>query len=96
MFVVTVEFVIHAGQEGRFLARMKQQAEDSLKLEPECHQFDVCRDPDRADTIFLYELYSDEAAFKVHLNSDHFKSFDAEVAKWVAGKTVRTWRRETA
>ena len=72
---------------------MQTQAKNSLALEPECHQFDVCQDPDDAGTVFLYELYSDEAAFKVHLASDHFKQFDADVADLVTAKEVACYHR---
>ena len=47
MYVVVVEFTIKPGFAGRFRERLRQQARDSLELEPECHVFDVCIDPAR-------------------------------------------------
>lgn len=37
-------------------------------------------DPGRPNEIFLYELYTDRAAFEAHLASDQFVAFDANVA----------------
>jgi len=91
MFAVTVLFRIEEGQMDAFLPLMIDNAQTSLKTEPGCRQFDVCTDPARPQEIFLYEIYDDEAAFKVHLKSAHFLSFDARVADMVAGKTVQTF-----
>lgn len=94
MHVVTVEFEIAAGREGDFLARVKQQAEDSLEREVDCLQFDVCVAPDAPGRVFLYEIYRDQAAFQVHLESAHFSDFDTTVADWIAAKKVREWCRD--
>ena len=97
MFVVCVEFGLSEGAMDDFLPLMMEQAANSLSREADCHHFDVCRDPEGADTVFLYEVYTDAAAFQAHLQSDHFKSFDAAVGPMVASKKVRTWNRvETA
>lgn len=93
MYVIAVIFVIHEGHEARFLTRVKQQAADSLAGEDDCLQFDVCTDPADPKRIFLYEIYRDEAAFKHHLGTAHFKDFDATVADWVADKSVEAWHR---
>ena len=90
MFVVIVEFVIHREDSERFVDRVRQQARDSLEKEADCHVFDVCIDPERPDRIVLYELYSDDHAFKVHLQSAHFKAFDLDVGPMVKEKSVQT------
>ena len=96
MYVVWVEFTVHAERTGAFLTRVQQQARDSLEKEPDCHHFDVCVDRDDPRIVVLYELYSDEAAFKVHLASDHFQAFDAEVSDWLVEKVVKTFDRQNA
>ena len=92
MHVITVDFKINQGDEARFLARMHRQARESLEREEGCLRFDVCLDPGDPGHVFLYEIYRDEAAFQVHLDSPHFKDFDREVAPWVADKQVAAWR----
>jgi (4S)-4-hydroxy-5-phosphonooxypentane-2,3-dione isomerase len=91
MFVVTVTFEVDPGHVEAFTAAMLTQARNSLEREERCTCFDVCRDPDHPERIFLYEIYDDRAAFDHHLASDHFKSFDRTVCPWVRQKTVGTW-----
>jgi quinol monooxygenase YgiN len=92
MFAVTVIFDIHTEEMDRFMPLMLENATLSLHGEAGCHQFDVCTDPCRPNEVFLYELYTDAAAFDVHLRSDHFKHFTAETAPMIAAKKVRTYR----
>lgn len=42
---------------------------------------------------FLYEVYTDAAAFDAHQKTDHFASFGERVADMVEEKTVQTWNR---
>ncbi|MEM6933157.1 MAG: putative quinol monooxygenase [Pseudomonadota bacterium] len=94
MFAVTVLFTLKPGEREAFLPLMRRQAINSLALEPECRHFDVWTDPARPEEVFLYELYSDAAAFDTHLNSDHFKSFASAVEPMLMDKTVTTWATE--
>lgn len=89
MYLVAVTFQIVAGKAEAFAARVQKQAEDSL-TEAGCQRFDVWRDPAEAGRVFLYEIYDDRAAFDVHLASDHFKAFDAEVGPWITDKRIET------
>jgi autoinducer 2-degrading protein len=91
MFVVTVTFEAYPHRADEFLARVKQQAADSLADEAGCHRFDVCTDPEVPGRVFLYELYSDEAAFRAHLETAHFRAFDAEAGPMLRSKAVETW-----
>ena len=88
MFVITVKFVINEKDIEKFKVRMLQQARDSLELEKDCHQFDVCHDPNNKNIVFLYETYSDKNAFDIHLNSKHYLAFNDEVTSWVKEKIV--------
>jgi len=93
LFAVTVLFEIKHSHEGEFLSLMTANAQTSLKDEPGCRQFDVCYTPERSQEVFLYEIYDDEAAFKEHLQTPHFKSFDASVSQMVTRKTVQTFTK---
>ena len=88
MFVITVKFVINEKDIEKFKVRMLQQARDSLELEKDCHQFDVCHDPNNKNVVFLYETYTDKNAFNIHLNSKHYLAFNDEVTSWVKEKIV--------
>lgn len=91
MFAVVVHFDIIPEKYAAFLPLMRENARKSLAQEPECHRFDVWTDPKRPNQIFLYEVYSNAAAFQTHLESAHFIAFDAAVGDMVADKTVTVW-----
>lgn len=91
MFVVTVHIEVQPEHQQAFRAAVLEQARNSLAGETGCHVFDVCVDPDNNVSFYLYERYESSEAFEAHLDSKHFKRFDARVTPWVASKTVRTW-----
>ena len=93
MFVVTVIFELQPGCAAEFEPLMRAQASNSLAAEPDCLQFDVCRNPSREEEFFLYEIYRDRAAFDAHLDSPHFQEFDAAVTPLVANKRVAFYEK---
>lgn len=92
MLIIVVRFRIAPEKAAAFLGRVKRQASDSLEREPACRHFDVAVAPADETQILLYEIYDDEAAFAVHLKSDHFLAFDAEVRDWIIDKVVERWK----
>jgi len=96
MYVVTVQFSIKPEHRVAFDALMLEQAKNSLEKELACHVFDGCVPHADSDQVFLYELYEDRAAFDLHLNSAHFKAFDAAVAAMIADKKIATMARVSA
>lgn len=64
MFVIVVEFEIVRETAAAFMALIRENAEASLRDEPGCRQFDVCVDETDPASVFLYEVYDDEAAFE--------------------------------
>lgn len=93
MFVVVVFFEAKAAHAAEFKEAILINAKASVDDEPGCQQFDVAQDPNDTTTFFLYEIYDDEAAFKAHVSSPHFKHFDALSAPWVKDKKVMTYHR---
>jgi quinol monooxygenase YgiN len=93
MYVVCVTFEIKPDQMGAFLPLMLAQAKTSLEVESACHVFDVCLSENDENTVFLYEVYADQAAFQAHLTSAHFITFDATVSDMVKEKSVATFHR---
>ncbi len=91
MFAICVTFRIKADQMEAFMPLMLENAAASKELEADCHRFDVLTDADKPDQVFLYELYTDSAAFDAHCYSAHFKTFSKATADMVAGKDVTSW-----
>lgn len=88
MYVVTVTIHIKDGRIDDFMPLMTKNARASLADEDECHQFDVCRD---GHEVFLYEVYENRAAFELHLESEHFLTFDTAIAEMVEARAVRVY-----
>lgn len=96
MLCLTVRFTTLPGGMSTFLPLMRKQAKTSVEIEPGCLRFEVWTDPDRPDQVWLHEIYADRAALDTHLQSDHFRDFDAAVAPVVAAKAVEVWARPEA
>lgn len=90
MYAVTVTLRIKPGRMADLLVLMQENARLS-KQDPGCERFDLCRDPDRPDELFLYELYADLAAFEAHKASEHFKRLAPQIGPLVEDRSLVTW-----
>lgn len=93
MYIVTVTFQVQPAFLAPFMAAMKANADETLRSEPACHQFDVCVARDDAQQVFLYEVYQSETAFRSHLEMPHFKHFSEQTSDWVKSKVVTVYER---
>ena len=57
----------------KFAEAIQANSQFSMDKEPGCHRFDVCKDPDDTNSIFLYEVYENRESFGLHLESEHYK-----------------------
>jgi quinol monooxygenase YgiN len=72
-YCIAVKWTIKDGDMDAVLAALKPLTEAS-RAEPGCLQYDVHRDPENPNVLFLYEQYENEAAFRAHADSEHFKT----------------------
>ena len=93
MFAVTVLLEVDDRHLSEFMEAMRAQARNSLELEKDCRRFDICVDAGDRRRVFLYEIYTDKAAFDAHLKTDHFVGFDRRVKDWLVSKKVECWER---
>jgi len=89
---VVVTLALVRGSTSQFMPLIQTNAAKSLADEPECHRFDVCLNPAVPEELLLYEIYTDRAAFDVHLASEHFKVFDQATSSMVASKSTRIYQ----
>jgi quinol monooxygenase YgiN len=92
MFAVTVTFTLDPDRREDFLPLVRANAAASLRDEPGCHRFDVAEDPADPARIFLYELYTDAAAFEAHKATPHFHAFDTATRDMIRDKAVDSWQ----
>ncbi len=91
MYVVTVNFRIKLPYVAPFRAAVLRQARNSLEREADCMRFDVFVSPDDEREVFLFEEYTDRAAFDAHCKTEHFRQFSSAVSSWVDEKQVTGW-----
>ena len=90
MFVVAVLYEIKEESVAAFRAAILKNAAASVRDEPGCHRFDVSSTPD-GRRFFLYELYTDEAAFAAHRETAHFAEFNRIAQETMENKRIETF-----
>jgi len=88
MLAVLAYLTAKSGKEAEFLEKMTAQAKRCLANEAGCLQFDVAQDPKAPARFVMLEVYQDDAAFKAHQDSEHFKDFRPVVGDLVADRKV--------
>lgn len=81
-YVVIAEFEVKPSCMTAFLDAAHDDAHHSLNSEPGCQRFDVVRLPGSQHVLF-YELYDDQRAFELHLQTPHLKRFQARFPELV-------------
>jgi quinol monooxygenase YgiN len=73
-YCLAVRFTVKDGELDRVLAAMGPLVGESRR-EPGCLMYQAHRDPENPNAFFLYEQYEDEAAYRAHAESEHFKQY---------------------
>lgn len=68
------------------LAKALQPAIDYTANEPGTLMYVLHEDPNDADMLLMYELYSDQAALDQHMGSDAFKALGPAIGPFLAGR----------
>jgi quinol monooxygenase YgiN len=92
-FVVIAEFEVKPDKLEQFLELARTDASQSVAKEPGCHQFDVTLDREQPNRVVLYEVYENQAAFDVHLETPHLAAFRAGIENLVVSRHVRRLTR---
>ncbi|MFQ5990744.1 MAG: putative quinol monooxygenase [Candidatus Methylomirabilales bacterium] len=93
MFALVAELKIQPDKVEAFGRLIDRQAKESVELEKDCHQFDVCQEVTNSNTFLLYEIYSDKAAFDQHMKLGHTTKFFTEATPMIAGRSIRGFNR---
>ncbi len=91
MYVLLVKIQIKPDKRDAFIESMKDDARGSNMDEPGCLRFDVIQDENDPNTIYLYEVYKDRAAFDAHTKAPHFIRWRDTVKDWYAAPS-EVWR----
>src|SRR5271154_6252670 len=88
MYVNSVDLNIVPAERDNFLAAIKENGA-AAAAEPGCRRFDILNLASDPNHFLLYEVYENEAAFKAHRETEHFKKYAAGVAKMIAKRDAR-------
>jgi quinol monooxygenase YgiN len=88
MYVLVVTIDIKPGYKDKFIAEMLEDARGSVRNEPDCVRFDVIQDEKEPNRIYLYEAYTDRAAFDYHMTTPHFLKWKDAAQDWFAAPAV--------
>jgi (4S)-4-hydroxy-5-phosphonooxypentane-2,3-dione isomerase len=93
MFTVLVKLTVRPDHIEEFLEGIHVNARASLRDEPGCLRFDVHRSTDDPHHFVLYEIYTDEEAFRVaHRQAPHYAAWRDVASRCVApGGHVNTF-----
>jgi autoinducer 2-degrading protein len=87
--VVLVEFLVRPAFAERFGELILANARASVAHERGCRRFDVLVGVEDPRRFVLYEIYDDDGAFDLHLQSRHYKAFAQAVEDQVEERSVR-------
>ncbi len=87
--VLLVELTINAGQMDAFLARAREHRTTVLGNEPGCKGFELLVPTEGDDTVFLYEVYADQAAIDHHMETPYMKEYMADTGPMIANRNRR-------
>ncbi len=82
MYVIVAPIQIKEGHKEEFVAGLLEDAKGAVNDEPGCLRFDVIQDAGDPNRVWVYEVYTDEAAFQAHLQAPHFTKFQEASATW--------------
>ena len=82
--VLLVELTINAGRMDAFLARAREHRSNVLSHEPDCKGFELLVPTEDGDTVFLYEVYADQAAIDHHMETPYMKEYMADTGPMIA------------
>jgi quinol monooxygenase YgiN len=83
-----VELDIVPGRRGDFIARARQHRQNVLNSEPDCQRFDISIPDGTENTVRLYEVYADQAAFDHHMATPHMAAYREDTGDMVASRAL--------
>jgi autoinducer 2-degrading protein len=81
MYVIFNRIKVKKEHLDEFLAGIREHARNS-NSEPGCVRYDVLQDMDDPTFVFLYEAFTDEAAFRQHQTHDYYKRWMESSKDW--------------
>lgn len=89
MYVVHVTIHVKPEHLATFLAASEHNHLGSVQ-EPGCRAWDLLQDATDPTTVYLHEVYDDEAAFAAHKQTPHYAAWNEAVADMMVAPRTST------
>ena len=84
MILVFTKVDVCDGQEGNFEQLVAQLSAQSLKHEPGCHQYNLCKTTEHENYVII-ETYDSQEALEAHRSAEYFQSARPALAECISG-----------
>lgn len=84
--VLHVELTLAPGRRADYLARAQRHRATVLANEPGCSRFDISLPDGSDDSVRLYEVYDDLAAFDHHMQTPYMLDYRADTGPMIADR----------
>lgn len=89
-FALIVTIKLKPGSAEKFEPLILENRGSALSKEKGCRHFIVLKNLEEEETFHFYEEYDDQAAFKAHQESEHYKKYFQAAKDMMA---ERIWKR---
>ncbi|MDP6822310.1 MAG: putative quinol monooxygenase [Dehalococcoidia bacterium] len=79
MITVLLRFNLKPGKRDEVVEFLRWDQQVAIESEPGTLRFDFYDDPENENALYIYESYTDLAAFEVHKSHEPFKKFAPEI-----------------
>jgi len=86
VYAVMVSWKVKKDSIDKFIELSLMDAQGSVMTEPGCRRFDVVQDAKQPEKFAYCEIYDNEEAFQLHMQTKHFKKFKDTIGSLVEGK----------
>lgn len=81
-----VQIKLAPGVREQFLALATAHQGRVRNREPTCQRFDILEQEGDDEHVCLYEVYDDQAAFDLHVNTEYMKAYLEETKDMTVGR----------
>jgi len=88
-FTRYAELEIEPSQLAQYHAAVKEEMATSVRVEPGVLAIYAVADSENPSRLRFFEIYADEAAFRAHIASPHFKKYVAKTQSMIRSRVLR-------
>ena len=82
------ELEIDPARLGPYTAAVREEIETSVRLEPGVLAIYAVADKDHPSKLHFFEIYADDAAYRAHLASPHFRKYAETTKEMITSKRL--------